>query len=110
MVLGMAGLWIGWSSVRRRVIDDRWVLLARAASLVAGLVIFGRVYGQYLTMFFPHLAVFGAASAPQIVRRMGRWLTPRRWLSVTLLLLPFAACVALLVGLDAPASATGLTM
>ena len=110
MALGAVGFHAGWARVRLQTIDVRLVVLATAASLVAGLVVFGRVYGQYLMMFFPHLAVLGAVSAPLVAQWMARWLAKlQRW-SVALWLLPPAAFGALLFGLDAPASATGLTM
>jgi 4-amino-4-deoxy-L-arabinose transferase-like glycosyltransferase len=110
MVLGAIGLSAGWARVRPGTIDDPLVLFATAASLVAGLFVFGRVYGQYVVMFFPHLAVLGAASAPSVVRWIAASLTRRRGLFVALWLVPVAAFGALLVGLDAPSSATGSTM
>src|SRR5262249_61073890 len=80
-VLGGMGFVATIASLRRRGIDDRVVLVATTASLLAGLFVFGRVYGQYLIMFFPQFAVFAADQSPGAVRAVGEWLREReRWL------------------------------
>src|SRR5262249_48124361 len=78
--------------------------------VVGGRGVCGGVYGQYLVMFFPHLAIFGAASGQGAADRLGGWLTGRRWLTPVLMLLPLAAFYALAAGLDRPGSAPGMTM
>lgn len=108
MVLGTVGFWACLSAIRVQHPNDRLVLVGPAASLVAGLVVFGRVYGQYLVMFFPLLAVFAAAAAPSVVGRMSQGFARR--LRPILPLVPVAAACALLIGLDRPTSPAGMIM
>jgi 4-amino-4-deoxy-L-arabinose transferase-like glycosyltransferase len=94
-LLGIAGFVEAAATIRTRN-DDRLMLVATAASLFVGLFTIGKAYEQYFVMFFPHLAVFGAAFAQHVRRIPLPHERPGIITRVALLLVPLASMVALL--------------
>ncbi|MFI5179499.1 MAG: ArnT family glycosyltransferase, partial [Vicinamibacterales bacterium] len=98
MLFGVCGF---VAAVRQSREDRRrLVLLLSAASLFAGLFVFGRAYNQYMLMFFPHLAVFGASWAQDVMPRLGATLRARVPLTPVLYAMPPATLGALLLGVS----------
>lgn len=110
LVLGFGGFAAAIREGRSGVAGSRLVLLSTAASLFAGVFAFGRVYDQYLVDYFPHLAVFGASWAQSILSRVSPAAPRPSWLTAGLVLTPAACLVALLFGVEAPTSGTGVAM
>ena len=109
-VLGAAGFVAAVREHRARLQDGGLVPILTAASLFAGLVVMGRAYDQYFVMFFPHLAVFGAAWGSDAVQRLAPPVRARAALRAVLVLAPLASLAALITFTDAPGSSQGASM
>ncbi|MGB7219428.1 MAG: glycosyltransferase family 39 protein, partial [Vicinamibacterales bacterium] len=110
MVLGFGGFVVSAMRAKVEAAGSRLVLLGTAASLFVGVGVIPRVYDQYLVAYFPHLSVFAASWTLDLVSRVGPRLHARAWCGPVLVLAPLASLVALVVGVDDPASVAGAAM
>ncbi|MBI3492233.1 MAG: hypothetical protein HY047_10700 [Acidobacteria bacterium] len=110
MALGVGGFAVVVLKRRSEDAGVRLVLPLTAASLFLGVFVFGRVYDQYLVNYFPHLAVFAAAWAPELVSRAGPRIHVGAWLGPAFVVAPVASLAALYLGIDHPGSGIGLAM
>ena len=110
LLLGAAGFLAAVRGYRARLQDGGLVLILTAASLLAGLFVMGRVYNQYYVMFFPHLAVFGAAFASDAAVHLTPPVRARLAVRIALVVAPIASLAALIAFTDAPTSIQGASM